>query len=365
LDKIKHPDLSIEAGIARAETLPSYWYSQPQVVLDERRKIFGATWQLVGHLELVQNPGDFFTVEVAGEPVVILRDQDHTLQAFFNVCRHRGGPLAKGKGNCKALQCEYHSWTYALNGTLKFTPEFDGAECFSKENYSLKKIAIDTFGPLIFVNLLNAGPPLKEFLGEIAGEVAHVDINNLTFFRRHIYEINCNWKVYVDNYLEGYHIPRVHPGLMREIDYPKYREEVRAFHSRQFAPVKNQNSIYKRNKSNADAPEALYYWLFPNLMWNIYPDNLQFNIIMPDGPNRTLTIFDWYVPNSLTETMQKDFEESFAFSNEVQQEDIWICEQVQKGLSSMSYDRGRYSVRRETALHHFHQLYATYMNNPE
>jgi choline monooxygenase len=364
LEKTLHPDLSIEANIARAETLSSYWYSKPDVVRDEKRKIFAKTWQLVGHLELVQKKGDFFTVEVAGEPLVILRDQEEKLQGFFNVCRHRGGPLAKGKGNCAALQCEYHSWTYALNGTLKFTPEFDGAECFSKENFNLRSIAIDTFGPLIFVNLLNAGPDLKTFIGEIAAEIQHIDLHNMTFFKRHIYEINCNWKVYVDNYLEGYHIPRVHPGLMREIDYPKYREDVRTYHSRQYAPIRNENSIYKRNQAEGDSSGALYYWLFPNLMWNIYPDNLQFNIIMPDGPDKTLTIFDWYVPNNLTEKMQKDFEESFAFSHSVQQEDIWICEQVQKGLNSVSYDRGRYSVKRETALHHFHTLYADYMNKP-
>lgn len=362
MDQFKHPKLSINPNVAQAETLPSYWYGKPAVLADERKKVFSTTWQLVGHLEQIEKAGDFFTVEVAGEPIVILRDHELELRAFFNVCRHRGGPLAKGKGNCAAFQCEYHSWTYALNGTLKFTPEFDGVDCFSKENFSLRKVAVDSFGPFIFVNLLESQPPLQEFLGEIAPEIAHVNIDNLTFFKRHVYEINCNWKTYVDNYLEAYHIPRVHPGLMKEIDYPKYREDIRKFHSRQYSPVKNKDSIYKRNKSSDESPEALYYWLFPNLMWNIYPDNLQFNTIMPDGPDRTLTIFDWYVPKHLSTTMQKDFEATFAFSNEVQQEDIWICEQVQKGLNSISYDRGRYCVRREKALHHFHELYAQYMN---
>lgn len=355
---------AVDPDITRAETLASHWYSAPEVLKAERRHIFSMTWQKVGHVEQVQRAGDYFTTEVVGEPLVILRDHSDQLRAFFNVCRHRGGPLAKGSGHCKALQCEYHAWTYSLEGTLKFTPEFDGADCFSKENYNLRSVTLDTFGPFIFVNLSGTGPGLKEYLGEIVPEIAHIDINSLTFFKRHTYTINCNWKVYVDNYLEGYHIPRVHPGLMREIDYPKYREDVRAFHSRQFAPVRNQNSIYHRNKAEDAATEALYYWLFPNLMWNIYPDNLQFNTIIPDGPNRTHTVFDWYVPNNLKTKMQTDFDASFAFSDEVQQEDIWICEQVQKGLNSMSYDRGRYSVKREAALHHFHLLYARYMGTP-
>jgi choline monooxygenase len=358
------PQLSVDPDISRAETLSSHWYAAPEVLKEERRRIFAATWQKVGHVGQLQKAGDFFTTEIVGEPIVILRDHTDKIRAFFNVCRHRGGPLAKGSGNCKALQCEYHAWTYTLEGTLKFTPEFDGAACFSKENYNLHSVALETFGPFIFVNLSGKGPGLKEYLGEIAPEIAHIDIDSMSFFKRHTYTINCNWKVYVDNYLEGYHIPRVHPGLMREIDYPKYREDVRTFHSRQYAPVRNQNSIYHRNKDEGASTEALYYWLFPNLMWNIYPDNLQFNTIIPDGPDRTVTVFDWYVPNRLAAKMQTDFEASFAFSDEVQKEDIWICEQVQKGLNSMSYDRGRYSVQRETALHHFHLLYARYMNMP-
>lgn len=353
---------TVDPDIARAETLSSQWYQSADVLRAERKLIFSTTWQLVGHTAQVSNAGDYFTADIVGEPIIVLRDQDQTLRAFFNVCRHRGGPVAKGAGNCKALQCEYHAWTYTLTGTLKFTPEFNGVECFSKENYGLRKVAIETYGPFIFVNLTGEGPSLSEYLGEIIPEVAHVKIDDLVFFKRHTYSIQCNWKVYVDNYLEGYHIPKAHSGLMREIDYPKYREEIRTYHSRQFAPVRNQNSIYLRNKDENTPPEALYYWVFPNLMWNIYPDNLQFNTIIPDGPDKTLTVFDWYVPKNLVEKMRTDFEASFAFSDAVQKEDIWLCEQVQKGLNSMSYDRGRYSVQREKALHHFHMLYARFMD---
>ncbi len=180
----------------------------------------------------------------------------------------------------------------------------------------------------------------------------------MSLFKKVDYEVACNWKVYVDNYLEGYHIPIVHPELFKEIDYRAYSVETEAYHSKQHAPIrsKSEESLYRRGLPEDKEPEALYYWVFPNLMLNLYPDNLQTNIILPLGPEKTLTRFEWYVLEPNSPGVAEEFARSFAFSDQVQQEDIAICESVHRGLRSRTYDRGRYSVLRENGVHHFHEL---------
>jgi len=154
----------------------------------------------------------------------------------------------------------------------------------------------------------------------------------------------CNWKVYVDNYLEGYHIPVVHPGLFRLLDYGAYRVEPAALHSRQHAPLRGQ------------ASEAFYYWVFPNLMLNVYPDSFQLNLVTPLDSERTRARFEWYLPDPGRAGAMEELERAMTFSEEVQREDTTICESVQEGLRSRTYERGRYSVRRENGVHHFHGL---------
>lgn len=355
-------ELHIEPNLAKASTLPSTWYFKPEALDLERERIFASTWQLVGHLAKLSTAGDYFTSEVAGEPIVVVRSLAGHLRAYFNVCRHRGGPVAMGEGNVKVLKCAYHGWLYDLEGALRTTPEFAGVQCFDKSDHGLVSIPIDTWGPFIFVNIRGTGPSLQQMLGKIPLETAHLPIAEMQFYKRIVYEIDCNWKVYVDNYLEGYHIPQLHPGLMREVDYPRYRTECERYYSKQHAPIRNKSdSLYRRNLApDADA-QALYYWVFPNLMLNIYPDNLQINVIIPLGPEKTATVFEWYLIDAHRQEVVEDFARSMAFSDEVQKEDILICEVVQKGLRSRSYDRGRFSVEREGGVHHFHGLVSEFL----
>ena len=359
------PDLRgfrYESDLARATTIPSSWYTDPAMLAIEQEHIFSASWQLVGRLAQLQNPGDFFTCMVVDEPVVVTRDTAGKLHAFYNVCRHRAGSVAQGCGNRKTLQCSYHAWTYGLDGRLMNTPEFAGVQNFDKLDYGLRPIRVDSWGPFVFVNLSQEGPGLHEVLGTIPQETAHMPLERMGFYKRIDYEIACNWKVYVDNYLEGYHIPVAHPGLFREIDYKRYRVETERYYSKQYAPVRDRpDSLYRRNLEEGASPQALYYWLFPNLMLNIYPDNLQTNIIMPIGPDRTVTIFEWYVLDVDRPEVATDFHRSFKFSDLVQKEDIELCEAVQLGLKSRSYDMGRLSVERENGVHHFHGLLAEFL----
>ncbi|HJW08239.1 MAG TPA: aromatic ring-hydroxylating dioxygenase subunit alpha [Holophagaceae bacterium] len=352
-------DFPFDLDLASAHTLPSRVYRDPAVLEAERDRIFGRTWQWAATTDQLAAPGSYLTATVGREPLVLVRDEAGALRAFSAVCRHRAGPVALGSGHAKALRCAYHGWTYGLDGRLKAAPEFDGVQGFDKAACRLPEFRVETWGPWVFVNLEAAAPPLAETLGEILQETAHWRLDRLRAVRAVDYELACDWKVYVDNYLEGYHIPVAHPELHRQLDYAAYRVETRRWHSRQHAPVRAKDTLYHRAASlkEGEVPEAAYYWVFPNLMFNLYPDNVQLNLIEPLGPGRTRTRFVWFVDDHSRPGLDAMLDESLAFSDSVQQEDILLCEAVQRGLGSATYDRGRYSHKRENGLHHFHQLW--------
>ncbi len=331
--------------LAFAATLPSCYYTDPTVLTDENRKIFGRSWQLAGRSEQVREPGQYFTAVIGGEPVLVTRSADGVLRAMSNVCRHRAGPVAKGEGQRSSIQCRYHGWTYSLDGRLLGTPEMEGIECFDRDSVILPPFHADEWNGLVFVNLDPAAQPLREAFGALDREMPQGDFSGFRLAARKDWEIACNWKVYVDNYLEGYHIPIVHPGLFRELDYPNYWTETRDVYSIQHAPTRRGGA------------EVRYFWIYPNLMLNVYPDNFSTNLIVPLGHERTLTVFEWFFRQAdagrLTETI--------SCSDEIQLEDIEICEAVQRGLRSATYTSGRYSPLRENGVHHFHALYAEAM----
>ncbi len=341
----------------------------------EKEHIFYRTWQWVGSTHLVQRPGDFFTYDLYGEPLVITRGQDGLLRGFFNVCLHRAGCVAAGKGNRKSLQCRYHGWLYALDGRLLNAPEFEGVEDWRAEDYRLQSVQVTEWGPFVFANLDPAALPLAHFLGGIPNEIERSGflIDRMQLVERRDYYIDCNWKVYVDNYLEGYHIPIAHPGLYREIDYEQYQVHTYPYYSQQHAPIRplpvgdpiatsavpGRDRRYLRVEGEQ---EALYYWVFPNLMLNFYPDNMQINIIVPLDHQRTLTIFEWYFHQPGSGPGWESMQQSIAFSDEIQREDMELCEAVQRNLHSRSYDSGRFSLKRENGVHHFQLLVAQFLN---
>jgi|SRR5579884_1929211 len=355
-----HPALS------RAATIPSAWYTDPAFLKRERERIFWRTWQPVGHAAKVSEPGCYLAAEVTGEPCAVVRGADGLLRAFSNVCRHRASIILEGDGCVKSLRCPYHAWTYSLDGALLVAPEFEGVENWDRSDVRLPEMPVEQWGPFVFVNVDGKAPPLSEVMGDIPGQVAGLGcpIDQLRFSARRDYIISCNWKVYVDNYLEGYHLPAAHPSLFRELDYNQYRVDTYRYYSSQYAPIRPPRpgrDEPRRYNSDDPANRALYFWIFPNVMLNVYPDNLSTNIILPLGYNQTLTIFEWFTYPKNGESFEVA-PETIAFSDEIQQEDITICENVQKGLASRSYDRGRYSVKRENGVHHFHCLMEEFMN---
>lgn len=359
---ISKDDMRVDADIAKASTLPASAYTDAGIFAAEKEKIFSRTWQVVGHSASVTMPGDYFTTELIGEPLLLVRGTDKKLRGFYNVCRHRAGPPAKGCGSAKLFRCGYHGWTYGLDGLLIHATEIDGVEGFRSEDFSLTQVRTEEWFNLIFVNLDPNTAPLRESLGELPQQAGRFPFATMKLFERRTYDMKCNWKTYVDNYLEGYHLPSVHPGLNRELDFNAYTVEPYARHVRQFSPIRGAQPGDTSPRRYPEAREDLtteYFWIFPNWMLNCYPDNVSLNIVLPLEPERSLAIFEWYLPEE--DHTAPAAKASVEFSDQIQMEDVSICETVQKNLGSRSYLRGRFSVTQEKGVHAFHRMYAQAM----
>ena len=346
-----------DPNIAGASTIPARVYTDPVFFALEQERIFARTWQLVGRIEQVRESGQFFTTRILDESIVILRDGD-ALRGYHNVCLHRAGPVAEGCGKRQTLQCRYHGWTYNLRGELIRAPEMEGVQRFSPDDMHLVPVRVASWGPLVFANLDPNALPLEHYLEDIPQRAERFHAEGMRWVMRKDYMLECNWKVYVDNYLEGYHVPVVHPGLHKEIDYDQYRVEPHRYYSLQHAPLRPVTGPGARNYVPREgSDDTQYYWLFPNIMLNVYLGQMQTNVILPQGHDRTLVVFEWYATNPPADpATDAEWSKLVAFSDEIQVEDIEICETVQRNLRSRVYDRGRYSAKRENGVHHFHSL---------
>jgi choline monooxygenase len=356
--------IRIDADIAKAWTLPASLYADADVFAAEKEIIFSRTWQVAGHTDRVLNPGDYFTTEIIGEPLLLVRGADRKLRGFYNVCRHRAGPPATACGSCKLFRCGYHGWTYGLDGSLIHATEIDGVEGFRPEDFSLTPVRTEEWFNLVFVNLDPDARPLRETLGELPKQTGQFPFESMKLFERRTYDMKCNWKTYADNYLEGYHLPSVHPGLNRELDFNAYTVEPYARHVRQFSPIRGAQAGDTTSRRYPEPRENLttdYFWIFPNWMLNCYPDNVSLNIVLPIESERSLAIFEWYLPEK--DHSAAAAKASVEFSDQIQMEDVSICEAVQKNLRSRSYSRGRFSVTQEKGVHAFHRMYAEAMGD--
>ncbi len=346
------PDGPLDA----ARTIPASWYTAPEVLAAEREAVFGRSWQAVGRRELVAEPGGFLTADVAGEPVLVVRGDDGVLRAFFNVCRHRAAPLATDPcGTVAKLRCRYHGWTYDLAGRLRGTPEWDGVKDFRKEDHGLVPLGgVAEWGPFVWVHL---GEPREPLASALAPLPAWVEGRNalagLTWAARRTYDVACNWKVYVDNYLDGgYHVATVHPALAGVLDYAGYATTTHGRTVLQSSPLKPAEGDAGRTRTG---DLAAYWWAYPNFMLNAYAGVMDTNLVLPLAPDRCRVVFDFYFAAG---TDPAFVAESVAVADRVQAEDVAVCEQVQRGLGSRSFTTGRFSVKRENGGHHFHRLLA-------
>jgi choline monooxygenase len=336
-----------DEALARARALDVRHYLSAEMLAFEQRRVFARSWQLIAHQGQVANAGDHVVEQIGDAPVLLLRGADGALRAFANVCRHRAGPLAlcSGKG-LASLRCRYHGWLYDQEGQLITAPEMQGARDFDPGAERLPRLRVAEWQGLVFAAVDAAAPEFAAVYGGIAERVAPIDLAAMRFARRDVFEVRCNWKVYVDNFLEGYHLPMVHPGLSRVLDYRAYDTELFEWYSLQHSPLRNSQDIY-------GAGQAFYYFVYPNVMLNIMPGRLQTNRVLPLGPERCRVEFDYYYAQQ-TEVLARVARDR-AFSDEIQAEDIAICEAVQRGLTSGQYTAGRLCPKRESGVWHFHE----------
>lgn len=354
--KEKVSQFNIELPLERAQTLPALWYYDEEILALERSEVFGKNWIWAGRMDQLAEPGSFLTTDLAGEPLVLSRDKDGVLRAFSNVCRHKAARVANAAcGKASFLQCRYHGWTYDLSGRLKGTPEFEGVENFFREEYNLPPSKINFWGNQAFVRTANT-TSLAEFLFPLQDRMASLQLEKLQFVESKEYVIHCNWKAFIDNYLDGgYHINTLHPKLAGAINYKDYRNEIARNTVLQVSPLRKSQDATVASVRSGDC--AYFWWVYPNLMINVYDGLMDVNVVYPLGPERCRVVFDFYFSPELA--IKKEFvEESNRVADAIQREDMEICEEVQRNLHSRSYKTGRFSVKREAGGHHFHQLLA-------
>jgi len=328
-------------------TLPASWYSDATVAAFERERIFARSWQYAGPSEHVAEPGSFAATQAGHIPVVVTRDRDGVLRAFVNVCRHRAHVIARDNGCRETLQCPYHAWTYELDGSLRRAPRSEREEGFDPADFSLLPVAVDTWGPFLFVNPDTDAAPLPAALGELPAIVARsgVDFSTLRYHSHHEWPIEANWKVALENYLECYHCPVAHPGFSKliDVDPDSYALSVSPTFSSQIGPVRA--SALSGNGSAPYVPEgdvthSQFHFLWPNTTVNIVPgpQNISLERWVPNGTGRTIEVTDyWFGADVPAEIVQ----EVLDFDAQVGQEDTDLVVSVQAGLDSGTVPQGR------------------------
>jgi choline monooxygenase len=349
------------APLERASTIPARWYTDERVFELEQRTVFSRSWQVAARVDQLRAPGDYVASEIADEPVVVVRGGDDQVRAFFNVCRHHAAAvMTEPHGNAPQMRCPYHGWTYSLEGELKGTPDFSGVCDFDRAGNGLIPIEVAVWQNWMLVRTNGGqGPHLNEsiedWLGaQLVNEIGALGLSKLHWFERRKYMLDCNWKVFVDNYLDGgYHVPHLHKGLDSVLDYSNYTIECGPRHCLQSSPmVKPDNADVAATRTGE---RALYYWIYPNFMINCYAGVMDTNLVRPISVDRTEVIFDFYFAD-VSESAREQNLASVAVGDRIQQEDLDICASVQRGLKSRVYDTGRLSVRREAGEHLFHRL---------
>ncbi|XP_059634565.1 choline monooxygenase, chloroplastic [Cornus florida] len=356
--------------IQEALTPPSSWYTHPSFLSLEFDRVFFRGWQAVGYTEQIKEPRDFFTGRLGNVEYVVCRDDNGIVQAFHNVCRHHASLLAFGSGQKSCFECPYHGWTYGLDGALLKATRITGIKNFNVNELGLIPLKVAIWGPFVLLNLEDEILPQQEAFGDIVGNewlgsssemlsTNGVD-SSLSFVCRREYTIECNWKVFCDNYLDGgYHVPYAHKGLASGLKLESYSTTT-------FEKVSVQRCDGGSTESEDDfdrlGSKALYAFIYPNFMINRYGPWMDTNLVLPLGPRKCQVIFDYFLDTSLKD--DKAFiESSLEDSERVQMEDVVLCEGVQRGLESPAYCSGRYAPTVEKAMHHFHcLLYETLRN---
>ncbi len=354
----------VNPNIAAAKTISKEVYTSAAILGEAKEKVFAPSWQYVGHEDQVPEPGcvqPFTLLEgFLDEPLLLTRDREAQLRCMSNVCTHRGNLLANEPCKSSQLRCKYHGRVFGLDGKFQFMPEFKEVENFPTAADDLTQLPLFQWGKLLFSSLA-PDFPAEAFLGEMMARVGWLPLDNM----QHrpdlsaVYQVEANWALYCENYLEGFHIPFVHSGLSAVLDYSSYTTELFRYSNLQVGVGKKEEVCFDFPPDSPDYGKNVagyYFWVFPNMMFNFYPWGLSLNLVEPTGVSSCRVSFEVFV-----------FDESKLGTgagsglNQVELEDEEVVQNVQKGIRSRFYQHGRYSVLREQGTHHFHRLLGAFL----
>jgi choline monooxygenase len=350
---------SIDADIRVARTLPTDYYLDPRYFVLAKERVFARSWQFIGDNDRLENAGKVIPITMLegylDEPVLLARDAQNALHCLSNVCTHRGNLLVQDECQIQQLRCGYHGRRFALDGKFVSTPGFENAIDFPSRSDDLPQVPTGNWDKFLFCSIAPAFP-LENLIGEMTQRLNWLPLHEFIFAPNlsRDYFVEANWALYVENYLEGFHVPYVHPSLAVLLDTKNYRTELHSQCNVQIGIAQRDEDAFILPAESPDFGQkiaAYYYWLFPNTMFNFYPWGLSINVIMPLAVNRTRVRFLTYIWD---ESRMGNY--STTDIDKTEQEDEQVVEQVQKGIRSRLYNNGRYSPQWETGVHHFHTL---------
>jgi glycine betaine catabolism A len=383
----KRTSLKISRTFELRKSLPQKYFTSPEIFVEEQKKIFSQQWLLVGHQSQLKKSGDFFLATIAGESVIVTRDQKSQVRGFYNVCRHRGTRLKEdGCGHASAIQCPYHAWTYGLDGRLIGAPHMDEVPGFDKADYSLHRVSLGLWEGFIFINL-NDGEArlrseatarqrsgdfisLERWFAPLDGKFSHWNMSILRPAKRVEYDVRANWKLMFENYSECYHCPGVHPQLHKVSPYDSAENDLREGPflggfmkinkgksltmsgdacalaiKHDHPPSSGYGAAGEQEHDKESTQRVFYYSIFPNMLLSMHPEYVMVHQLWPQSLERTLVICDWlFHPDAFS---RKDFKPQGAieFWDMTNKQDWHVCELSQQGIASRAYEPGPYSSR--------------------
>lgn len=352
----------VDPDITRASTIDTRFYTDGAVYEASKDKIFSRTWQFLG--DAGGDAGDVRPVNLLegclDEPLILVAGADGERRCMSNVCTHRGSILVSEPCRLRNIRCPYHGRMFGLDGQFQSMPEFKEVLHFPTEADNLKNLPLERWGNMLFTSV-GASVPFGGVFGEMMQRISWFPVDKLVL-RPELskeYHVNAHWALYCENYLEGFHIPFVHEGLNKELDFGSYKTELYRYSNLQLGVARAGDACFELPASSPDHGEqiaAYYFWVFPNMMFNFYPWGLSLNVVQPLGVDRTKISFLSYVLDE-----SKLEQGAGSGLDKVEMEDEAIVELVQKGVRSRIYRKGRFSPTREQGPHHFHRLIAEFM----
>ncbi len=357
--------LNIDPDIRQAQTPPGWFYTDPDAYERMKASILARAWRFIADESQVSTPGSVLPLTLAegclDEPIILTRDASDTLHCLSNVCTHRGMRLAEHADHAKCLTCRYHGRRFDLDGRFRSMPEFDDAHDFPREDDNLRRIPMARWRQFIFASL-DPDHDLTDVTREMDSRIGFLPIERarLDHSRAREYYMHANWALYLDNYLEGFHIPFVHASLAATLDYSKYDTDIYPLSNVQVGVASGAEDTFDLPEGHPDHGRDIagyYFWLFPTTMMNVYPWGISVNDVMPLGHDRTRVRFLPYVWDE-----SRVGRGASADLDRVEREDESVVEGVHSTIHARGYATGRYSPRRETCVHHFHRLLAQRFN---